>query len=131
VRLDKINGVYACGNDLLLNGVLKHTWGYKGWVMSDWGAVYDWTFALKGLDQHSGAQIDEVCLTCLPGAKGAVWFSQPLKEAYAAGKLPKERLSEMVRRILRSMYAVGADKPQAAPAVDMATYNAVALETAR
>ena len=36
-------------------------------------------------------------------------FTAPLREAHAAGELPKERLSEMVRRILRSMYAVGID----------------------
>ena len=34
--------------------------------------------------------------------------------------MPKERLSDMVRRILRSMYAVGTDKWGPAPEVDMA-----------
>jgi beta-glucosidase len=40
-------------------------------------------------------------------------FTAPLRKAYAEGKgkLPKERqLSDMVRRILRSMYAIGIDK---------------------
>jgi beta-glucosidase len=37
----------------------------------------------------------------------------------------------MVRRILRSMYAVGLHKPSTAPAIDMAKHNAVALETAQ
>jgi beta-glucosidase len=41
---------------------------------------------------------------------GGEWFVAPLRRAYADGKLPKERLSDMVRRILRSMYAVGVDK---------------------
>jgi beta-glucosidase len=117
---NKVNGEYACGNDTLLNGVLKGAWGYKGWVMSDWGAVHDWSDALKGLDQQSGAQLDQ-----------QVWFDQPLKAAYAEGKLPKERLSDMVRRILRSIYAVGADKPQPPPAVDLAKHHATALEIAR
>ena len=51
--------------------------------------------------------------------------------AYADGRLPKERLSEMVRRILRSMYAVGVDRWGAPPEVDMARHNEIALETAR
>src|SRR5690606_5850303 len=55
---NKLNGDYLCGNDWLLNQVLKKTWGYKGWVMSDWGAVPTWEFALKGLDQESGVQVD-------------------------------------------------------------------------
>ncbi len=32
---NKINGDYASGNHHLLNEVLKDTWGYKGYVMSD------------------------------------------------------------------------------------------------
>lgn len=52
---NKINGEYACGNDTLLNTQIKDAIGFKGFIMSDWKAVYGWDFALKGLDQHSGA----------------------------------------------------------------------------
>ncbi len=44
---------------------------------------------------------------------------------------PKERLSDMVRRILHSVYAVGVDKWGPAPKVDMAKHNEIALEIAR
>lgn len=121
---NKINGEYAGGNHHLLNEVLKGAWGYKGWVMSDWGATPEWDFALKGLDQESGVQFDVMQWKSEP-------FTEPLRKAYAEGKLPKERLSDMVRRILRSMYAVGIDKWGPAPAVDMAKHNEIALETAR
>lgn len=97
---NKINGVSAGGNDHLLNEVLKGTWGYKGYVMSDWGATPEWQYALHGLDQESGAQADPFMwgLDTEP-------FTEPLRQAYEEGKLPKERLSDMVRRILRSAYA--------------------------
>jgi beta-glucosidase len=52
---NKVNGEYAGGNGDLLNDVLKDTWGYPGWVMSDWGAVRSWEFTLEGPDQESGA----------------------------------------------------------------------------
>jgi beta-glucosidase len=55
---NKINGVYASGNAYLLNDLLKDAWGYQGWVMSDWGAVPEWQYALRGLDQESGIQLD-------------------------------------------------------------------------
>ena len=55
---NKVNGDYAGGNRVLLEDVLKGAWGYPGWVMSDWGATPTWEFALAGLDQESGAQID-------------------------------------------------------------------------
>ena len=121
---NKVNGVYACGNDDLLDGVLKKTWGYKGWVMSDWGAVHSWEYALDGLDQESGVQFDAA-------SNGGEWYTEPLRQAYAEGKLSKERLSDMVRRILYAIYVVGIDKQAPAPTVDMARDNEVALEGAR
>jgi beta-glucosidase len=121
---NKINGEYAGGNNHLLNDVLKGAWGYKGYVMSDWGAVAEWDYALKGLDQESGIQMDVL-------QWGAEAFTDRLRKAYAEGKLPKERLSDMVRRILRSLLAVGADQWGPAPKVDMAKHNEVALEIAR
>jgi beta-glucosidase len=121
---NKINGAYAGGNSVTINEVLKGAWGYPGWVMSDWGATADWDFALAGLDQESGLQLDMMMWH-------AEAFTQPLKDAYAAGQFPKQRLSDMVRRILRSIYTVGIDQWGPAPEVDEATHHQVALETAR
>jgi beta-glucosidase len=121
---NKINGEYASGNLSLLESVLKGAWGYKGYVMSDWGAVPEWNYALKGLDQESGIQMDVK-------QWGAEAFTDRLRAAYAEGKVPKERISGMVRRILRSVYAVGADKWGPAPPVVLSKHNAIALEIAR
>ena len=120
---NKINGAYAGGNEPLLNGVLKGAWGFKGYVMSDWGATPEWNFALKGLDQESGVQGDRVFWGKEP-------FTGELRDAYARGELSRERLSEMVRRILRSLLAVGADH-QDPVAVDMTGHERIALEGAR
>lgn len=99
---NKVNGPYACGNDFLQNQVLKRDWGYLGWVMSDWGAVYATDFANHGLDQQSGEQADE-----------KVWFGELLKQAVQNGAVPMKRLEDMTRRILRSMFAHGLfDEPQ-------------------
>jgi beta-glucosidase len=121
---NKVNGEYVGGSHSLLNQVLKGAWGYKGYVMSDWGAVPEWDYALKGLDQESGIQMDVK-------QWGAEAFTDRLRKAYAEGKLPKERLSDMVRRILRSAYAVGIDKWGPAPTVDLEKHNEIALEIAR
>src|SRR5262245_25889888 len=121
---NKINGEYAGGNNHLLNEVLKGAWGYKGWVMSDWGATPSWEFALEGLDQESGIQMDV-------RQWGAEAFTDQLRQAHADGRLPKARLSDMVRRILRSLYAVGVDDWAATPEVDLATHHDIALESAR
>jgi len=121
---NQVNGQYAGGNDVMLNDVLKNAWGYSGWAMSDWGATPSWEFAVKGLDQESGAQIDAL-----------LWqgeaFTDRLRAAFADGRLSPQRLSDMVRRILRSIFAVGADRSDSAPAPDMAAHHRIALQIAR
>jgi beta-glucosidase len=121
---NKVNGDYAGANDVLINDVLKGAWGYGGWVMSDWGATPSWEYALAGLDQQCGAQLDVL-----------FWqseaFGDELRAAYADGRLPKERLSDMARRILRSIFAVGIDRREIAPELDMNAHNEIALQIAR
>ncbi len=121
---NKINGEYASRNHGLINDILKNRWGYRGWVMSDWGGTPSWECALNGLDQECGAQIDAILWQ-------AEAFTDPLRAAYADGRLPKSRLADMVRRILRSMFAVGVDRGDKAPAPDMAAHSTIALNIAR
>jgi beta-glucosidase len=117
---NRVNGDYACGNDWLLNRVLKGDWQYPGWVMSDWGAVKSVEFALKGLDQQSGEQIDD-----------EVYFGEPLAAAVASGTVPPARISDMVRRILRSLIAVGVlDSQPATGPIDFASHAAEAQRVA-
>ena len=48
---NKINGVFASENKLLLTDILRNDWGFDGFVMSDWGAVNNRVDALAaGLD---------------------------------------------------------------------------------
>jgi len=99
-----VNGVYACQNDWLINRVLKGDWGYKGFVMSDWGAVHSLDALMGGLDQQSGEQLD-----------AKVWFDAPLKDAVKAGTIPTARVDDAAGRILRAMFVAGLfdriDKP--------------------
>jgi len=118
---NEINGKHACGDDWLLNTVLKKDWGYKGWVMSDWGAVGGFEYANAGLDQESGEQLDR-----------QVWFDAPLKAAVSEGRVAEARVTDMARRILRSMMAVGlVDHPPQKTPVDYARDSETALEIAR
>ena len=121
---NKVNGVYACGNNELLDVILKQTWRYPGWVMSDWGAVHGWEYARDGLDQESGAQFDAAM-------NGGEWFGQSLRKALAEGGFTRERLADMVRRILYAVYEVGVDKLGPPSKADMAKNNQAALQTAR
>jgi beta-glucosidase len=119
-----VNGVAAGASHELVEDVLRGAWGFPGWVMSDWGATESWEYALAGLDQESGAQIDAMKGRGEP-------FTAPLRDAHADGRLPSGRLSQMVRRILRSVYALGVDGPWQAPEADPSAHDLVALEAAR
>src|SRR3954449_5326656 len=37
---NRLNGEYACANEHLLNQILKHEWGFKGYVLADYGAAH-------------------------------------------------------------------------------------------
>jgi beta-glucosidase len=105
-----VNGFWACENDYLLNKVLKQDWGFKGYVMSDWGAVHSTVLAANsGLDQMTGYS----CCDPKP------FFGKPLKEAIAAGQVSQTRLDDMARRILWPLFDKGViDDPQRVGPID-------------
>jgi len=117
-----INGRWGCENDYLLNKVLKHDWGFKGFVMSDWGAVHSTGAAMDGLDQFTGF----CCATDKP------WFAPPaMKTALASGTLTQTRLDDMVQRILWALFASGAvDDPVKVTPIDYAAHAAVSQKAA-
>jgi beta-glucosidase len=115
-----VNGAHACDSDWLLNTVLKKDWGWKGFVMSDWGAVPALSAALHGLDQQSGEQLDP-----------KVFFGKDLADAAASDPAYKARLADMNRRILWAMYSSGADKATSRSAIDFKANGDVAEATAK
>ena len=118
-----VNGDYACENHELLTTILRGDWGYKGFVMSDWGAVHSTAKAANaGLDQDSGAELDKM-----------IYFGAPLKEALAKGEVSATRLDEMAKRVLTGVIETGLyDDP--APAtnqpIDYAAHALVAQKAA-
>ncbi|ATB36969.1 glycosyl hydrolase [Cystobacter fuscus] len=84
---NKINGVYASENHLLLEDILRDAWGFQGYVVSDWGAVHD---RAKGI--MAGLNLE------MPGS-GDV-NRKKIIEAVNAGQLPVSRLDEVVAGLL-------------------------------
>ncbi|RFP09579.1 glycosyl hydrolase [Duganella sp. BJB475] len=119
---NRLNGAYACESDYLLNQVLKQDWGFKGYVMSDWGAVHSTVAAANnGLDQESAWEFDK-----------SAYFGNALEEAVANGHVPQARLDNMVFRILRTMFDKGVvDHPVAeGGAIDFAAHALVSRSDA-
>jgi beta-glucosidase len=46
----RVDDVYSCSNDLLLNQILRGNFGFDGWVLSDFGATHRLSDLVHGLD---------------------------------------------------------------------------------
>jgi beta-glucosidase len=90
---NKVRGDWACENEWLLTHLLKNTWKFPGFVVSDWDGTHSSEKAvMAGLDVQ------------MPGEE---FLGEPLKQAVIGGRVPVRRLDDMVHRLLRSMFAAG------------------------
>ncbi|KKY16468.1 putative beta-d-glucoside glucohydrolase [Diplodia seriata] len=98
---NKLDDVWACENDHILNGLLKDELAFRGYVMSDWNAQHSTVLsANSGLDMT------------MPGddfTGGGIYWGRNLTAAIAAGEVLQERLDDMVKRILAAWYLTGQD----------------------
>ena len=88
---NQINGTFASENKWLLTDVLRGEWGFKGYVMSDWGAVND---RVKGLD--AGLELE------MPASGGD--NDAMIVKAVKDGALEEKILDQAVERILRIIF---------------------------
>ncbi|KAG9234413.1 putative beta-glucosidase L [Amylocarpus encephaloides] len=99
---NRVNGTYVCEHEGALEGVLKRELGFRGWVVSDWGAQHTTNgSAFAGLDM------------AMPGdgfGNNKYLWGESLATAVSSGEIPQSRLDDMVTRILASYYLVGQDK---------------------
>ena len=88
---NQINGTFASENKWLLTDVLRGDWGFKGYVMSDWGAVND---RVKGLE--AGLELE------MPSSNGV--NDALIVQAVKDGSLKEDILDQAVERILRIIF---------------------------
>jgi len=84
---NRLNGVYCSENPLLLETLLRQQWGFRGAVISDWGAVADRVAGLAAglnLEMPASGGINDLRLVA----------------AVRSGRLPAARLDESVVELL-------------------------------
>jgi beta-glucosidase len=111
-----INGEHATQNAFLNIQVLRKDWGFRGIMMSDWGATYDGIAAANGgLDLEMGNAEFMTAKTLIP--------------AIQSGKVSEAVIDQKVRRILRTAMQFGFfDRDQTDPSIPL--YNLQADDTA-
>jgi beta-glucosidase len=103
---NRINGDFGCENSYTLTDVLKKEWGFKGFVISDWGGTHSTEKAsAAGLDQEQPM---------------AEHFGPKLKAAVEAGRVPLSEIDDHARRVLYAEFLSGiVDNPPEMGVVDV------------
>jgi beta-glucosidase len=102
---NRVNGDFACENKWLLTDVLKKSFVFPGFVLSDWGGTHS-------TEKASAAGLDNE-------QPGRFFYDDKYKAAVEAGTIPAAELDEHVHRILRSMFAAGViDYPRQRSVID-------------
>jgi len=135
---NKVNGAYCAENSFLLREVLKRQWGFKGFVVSDWGSTYSTAETVNaGMDLEMPGGDPMKAWFARPKTQedgnGAGWLApEKVLPLVAAGKISVTAIDDNVARILRAMFASGLfDAPHTGGGeVDTAEQKAVAREAA-
>ncbi|MFJ2556987.1 MULTISPECIES: beta-glucosidase [unclassified Streptomyces] len=107
-----IDGVPCAADERLLTELLRDTWGFEGTVVADYfgiaflrtlhGVAGDWAQAATAA-LTAGVDVE------LPTVKT---FGQPLRDAIADGRLPREAVDRAVRRVLTQKAGLGLLDPE-------------------
>src|SRR5205085_8933575 len=89
-----LNGVYACENHRLLQQILEREWGFKGYVIADYGAAHNVVPSMNnGLDFEPWPPF--------------AYRPTEIQLALLSGQTTNAALDSHVRRMLRTMFAYG------------------------
>ncbi len=103
---NKVNGVYGSESEDLIKKRLMGEWGFRGFVVSDWGA-------------SSNCTSTESCIKAglsLEMPRPILYKDKKLKKAFNEGKFSIEALDDNIRRLLRVMFLTGMfDDPATLP----------------
>ena len=118
---EKVNGEYCAENPYLLTDILKKEFGFKGFVVSDWGSTYSTAPTVNaGMDlEMPGGPPAKAMLTSprsIMSGNSGVWLeADKVLADVKAGKITEATINDNVGRILRVIILSGImDNPHAA-----------------
>ncbi len=119
---NSINGVPACQNGDLLQRRLRHEWGFRGFVVSDW-------FAVRGTTSSAACVKGGLSLE-MPG-KGSRYRYKNLKASFEQGQFSAAELDDNLRGLLTAMVLTGhLDTPEPRGQRNTAEHQALARDMA-
>lgn len=135
---NKVNGLYCAENEPLLTGILRKDWGFKGFVISDWGSTYSTAATVNaGMDLEMPGGAAAKAWLSGPGARASgnsgFWLTpDKVLPEIRAGRIAPATVDANVSSILRVMFASGMFDRTDAPSgsVDTPAQRAVARKAA-
>lgn len=119
-----VNGVPCADDHWLLTDVLRREWGFKGYVISDYGAASNVFDPFHQASTMEGAAALLVNAGMNVEAPGPYVYAKPLEDAVAKGLISKKSLDSAVSDVLRVKFELGLfDNPMVDPAAAAALAN--------
>jgi beta-glucosidase len=134
----RYDGEPCCGNNRLLQQILRNEWGFDGLVTSDCWAVDDfWKSGRHGFSKTKEDAISHAVLSGTDVECGETFHS--LTDAVKEGKITEAKIDKSLTRLLKGRYELGdLDDPSIvewsnikADTIDCQTHKNMALEAAR
>lgn len=107
VSYNSLNGVPCAADPYTLRTLLRKTLGFKGYVVSDWGASNNVTDAFHYAKDYEEAAALEIKAGMNSEHPGTMVFGDPLEKAYKDKLFSKHDLDEMVTDVLRVKFENG------------------------
>ena len=102
---NEVNGVPASGNQYLMREILRETWGFDGFVVSDWESITEMIAHGYARDEKHAAERGANALVDMEMTSRS--YEHHLEDLIKEGKVSKADLDEMVRNILRIKFRMG------------------------
>jgi len=99
-----LNGVPASANARMLNEILRHEWGFRGFVVSDWDAIAE--LMAQGVVNDPATAARKAILAGVDMDMQSGLYARFLAGLVRSGKIPEPVLNEAVRRVLRIKFAL-------------------------
>jgi beta-glucosidase len=97
---NRVNGVFSCSNSYLLQRTLEQQWGFKGYVLSDYGAAHSTVGNLNhGLDFEPSFAVTVPALSS--------YYAPEIEASLATHLVSMKTIDGHVHRILRTWFAYG------------------------
>lgn len=84
---NKINGKYTCQNKKIIKDILRDEWGFKGALISDWGAAVDFPTCIK-----AGLNL------AMPDSGG--YQPGQLEKAFKRGEITEEEIDHACEKVI-------------------------------